>query len=163
MKIIVKKSLLSNVNPTKRGNIYIQIETLGFDDDVHLIVQPISKFYDFSKSDSEGITKVYKVDFSRKFYIPSEYEILVLISPTLAKDGKTSPKGRFRIRYKKISSYMGDDASDPKVIRICRENDEKCSKYKNDGVELSDGGPFAIDFAAKEERERKEKLEKEEN
>lgn len=122
MKIVVKSSLIS-MSASRRGYIFIQIEMLGFDDDVHLIVQPIKKFYDFSKSDSKGITKVYKADFSRKFYIPAEYEVLVSFSPTTAKNGKTSPKGRLRMRYKKISSYMDNDATDPKVIKICRSND----------------------------------------
>lgn len=54
---------------------------------------------------------------------------------------------------------MDGDALDPKVIRICRDNDEYCAQFKNDGVQLPDGGPFAIDFAAKEAREIKEKLE----
>lgn len=61
------------------------------------------------------------------------------------------------MKYKKISSFMDNDATDPKVIKICRDNDEYCAKFKNDGTELSDGGPYAIDFEAKEERESKEK------
>ena len=126
MKITVRKQLLQEMSISRRGYVFLQIETLGFDDDVHLIIQPINKFYDFSKTDSQGITKVYKVDFSRKFYIPAEYEILVLFSPTSSQDGKTSPKGRFRIRYKKISSYMKGDELDPKVIRVCRDSDEYC-------------------------------------
>ena len=127
MKILVKSSLISNLKAERRGYVFLQIETFGFDDDVHLIVQPIKKFYDFSKKDSKGITKIYKADFSRKFYIPAEYELLVAFSPTSAKDGKTSPKGRLRMRYKKISSFMNNDATDPKVIKICRASDAYCA------------------------------------
>ena len=93
------------------------------------------------------------MDFGRKFYIPAEYEVLVSFSPTSANDGTTSPKGRLRLRYKKISSFMNSDATDPKVIKICRDSDEYCAQYKNDGAEMPDGGPYAIDFAAKEARE----------
>ena len=69
---------------------------------------------------------MYKVDFSRRFYIPAEYEILIAYSPAASKDGKTSPKGRLRMRFKKVSSYMDDHATDPTVIRMCRSYDDYC-------------------------------------
>jgi hypothetical protein len=39
------------------------------------------------------MTKIFKADFSRKFYVPAEFDILILFSPTSAE---AESKFRFR-------------------------------------------------------------------
>ena len=42
------------------------------------------------------MTKIFKADFSRKFYIPAEFDILLLFSPSSAEDDS---EFRFRTQY----------------------------------------------------------------
>jgi len=41
------------------------------------------------------MTKVFKADFSRKYYIPSEYDVLLLFSPN-----KSTLEPLFEFRYR---------------------------------------------------------------
>jgi len=67
------KDLFIGKDAEERGWNFLQIENYGFDDFVYLIINPQGRFYDFRKEDPvNSVTKVYKVDFGRKFYIPAE-------------------------------------------------------------------------------------------
>ena len=49
-KIEAASELSSNTDPKLKGYIFIQIEQYGFDEEVHIIVQPRGKFVDYDSS-----------------------------------------------------------------------------------------------------------------
>jgi len=136
-KIRVKlwKQMYIGKSTKQRGWNLIQIENYGFDDNVYLIVNPQGRYKDFRKDDPvNDITRVYKIDFGRKLYIPAEYELLFSYAPVASRSGKTFAKGKFRYRVKKVTEFDEGDETDKSVIRMFRPADRTDNEANNDGM-----------------------------
>lgn len=80
---------MSATNEADRGYIFLQVEQYGFDEEVLLIVQEHGKFRDYQLANNatDKITRVYKVHFGSRFYIPAEYDLLISFEPLKAASG----------------------------------------------------------------------------
>jgi len=96
--IRAKRSLVSQEDVSKRGYIMLQVEQYGFDDEVFLIVQRHERFDDFSLGNQDGVTKIYKVNFSNQFYIPAEYDLLLSFRPVRRANRVKSKSGKIKLR-----------------------------------------------------------------
>ena len=74
----------------------VQTEQFGFKDEVYVIIFPKEKMMEFKMTNNpEKMTKIFKAEFSRKFYIPAEYDAFILISPIDVKE-----HGYFGLRFR---------------------------------------------------------------
>ena len=56
-------------------------------------------FEDYSRDNpTNPFTKIYRVEFGHKFYIPAEYDALVLFEPVKSDYNMRSPMGQLRLR-----------------------------------------------------------------
>jgi len=66
-----------------------------------------------------SITKIYKVTFGRKFYIPAEFDIFVSFAPIANSPSSTfteSPSGKLRFRSKVVLTVTSIHLDDPNVV-----------------------------------------------
>lgn len=59
------------------------------------------------------MTKIFKADFSRKFYVPAEYDVLVLFSP---KEVSKEPVFEFRYRTQYLTELPKDLETTSQVV-----------------------------------------------
>ena len=57
------------------GYIKLQIKTINFNDTVYVVVMPNGTFVDSTQS------KVYSAMYGEVFFVPAEYQIMLVISP----------------------------------------------------------------------------------
>ena len=80
----------------QNGYFLVQTEYFGFTEEVYVIVFPKEKIMEFKMTNNpEKMTKIFKAEFTRKFYIPAEYDVFILISPI-----DTEEHGYFGFRFR---------------------------------------------------------------
>ena len=122
----------------------IQIEQYGFDEDVELIIQPYQQFLDYNetkikektdKDEYHYLPRIFKVQFSRKYFIPAENLILINFKPVRnANDRKlVSPMGliKYRLWYQETINLT--DKLDRKNQIVYRKGSPEIELYKNKG------------------------------
>ena len=104
----------------------VQTETLGFDESVNIIIQPKvngkTVFTDYATGQDKQIDSMVfeNIPFSKAFFIPAEYEVLILFAPVRnlpSNKIQQSYMGRFRFRtwYQQYIG-IGDKTDSNKVI-----------------------------------------------
>lgn len=96
--IRAKRELVSQEEESERGYIMLQVEQYGFDEEVFLIVQPHGQYADFSQSNKDQVTQIYKVAFSQRFFIPAEHDLLLAFKPVKSESNHYSPSGLIKLR-----------------------------------------------------------------